>query len=171
MEVLRASSAALQNTGIPYCCEFILHSEPHLESAVKIEETSGIQHVSFQPFYNGRNLGFLKKHVFMKKIDIMTSRPEMHDIFMRSALNPANFGKLTILTNGDVYANVNAPRLGRLGNDSVYRMVYREMDRGTSWRRSRLEVKPCNKCLYNLLCPPILNYEYVLGRNNLCQAR
>lgn len=168
MKELRTSVVALQNAGIPFCCEFIVQSESHLESAARIEEKEGILHVSFHPFYNGRNLGFLKKHMFMKKTDIMTSGPEMCDIFMRTAVNPANFGKLTVLTNGDVYANVNTPRLGRLGKDSVYRMVYREMDRGTGWRWTRLKAKPCKKCLYKLLCPPILNYEYVLKRNNLC---
>ena len=45
------------------------------------------------------------------------------------------------------------------------------MDKGKSWWKLRTNIKPCNNCLYNLLCPPISNYEYVIGKYNLCNIK
>lgn len=36
------------------------------------------------------------------------------------------------------------------------------------WFRVRNQVQPCRTCVYEVLCPPLSNYEYALHRNNLC---
>jgi pseudo-rSAM protein len=86
-------------------------------------------------------------------------------------VNPFHFGTLTVLSNGSIYANVNTQRLGSLNGGSLHDVVYKEMYRGKSWRRIRKKVEPCKFCTFDALCPPLSNYEYALGRNNLCHIR
>ncbi|MBE9468407.1 MAG: hypothetical protein IMY72_08845 [Bacteroidetes bacterium] len=52
----------------------------------------------------------------------------------------------------------------------LYDAVYREMNIGKNWFKLRTNTKPCCNCLYNTLCPPISNYEYALGKYNLCNV-
>ncbi len=87
---------------------------------------------------------------------------------MREAINSIYFGKLTVLADGRVYADLNAPSLGKLGRDSIYDILFKEMSGGSSWRRLRKNVMPCKGCHYEKLCPPLSNYQKVMGKNNLC---
>ena len=48
--------------------------------------------------------------------------------------------------------------------------VYKEIRSGNSWRLVRKKIKICQDCLYNQLCPPLSNYEYAIGKNNLCHV-
>ncbi len=120
------------------------------------------------PYYNGENPDFFKKMVFFNKEILWAERPSQKEIFRRMALNAHDFGKLSILCNGMIYANLNNPPLGNIDKHSVREMIFKELYHGKSWLRVRPGVKPCKDCLYNLLCPPLSNYEYALGRNNLC---
>ncbi|HLP48163.1 MAG TPA: hypothetical protein VK469_19625, partial [Candidatus Kapabacteria bacterium] len=52
----------------------------------------------------------------------------MPEILARQCINPLQFGTLTILGNGHIHANINTPRLGTLARDSIYEVVYKEMD-------------------------------------------
>ncbi len=54
---------------------------------------------------------------------------------------------------------------------TIHGRTYKEMYRGKSWRRIRKKVEPCKKCTFEALCPPLSNYEYALGANNLCHIR
>lgn len=78
-----------------------------------------------------------------------------------------DFGKLNILPNGDVYANMSHPRVGNIFSDSVYEIIEKEIQEGKSWLRIRNQ-PPCNKCIYQWLCPSPSNYEIAIGRPNLC---
>ncbi len=55
-----------------------------------------------------------------------------------------------------------------LNKNSLYNIFYKEMNCGKSWLRARKNAIPCKNCVYNSICPPVSNYEYVIGRNNLC---
>ena len=83
-------------------------------------------------------------------------------------MNPLNFGKLFILNNGDIYANLNSTKIGIHGKDSISKVLYRELNKKNSWLQTRKNVEPCTNCVFDVLCPPISNYEYVLRKNNLC---
>ena len=82
------------------------------------------------------------------------------------AMKISNFGKLTVMPDGTVYANVNASPLGTI-DDSLYSLVYKEFMEGKSWFKVRDEA-PCIDCVYQWLCPSPSNYEKVVGRPNLC---
>lgn len=148
---------------------FACEKEEDIENAQQLISQYDLQSVSFHPYYNGENAPFFKDMVFISKDDILESRPTQLDILARSITNPNFFGKLTVLTNGHIYADVNSPRIGKLGIDSVYDVLYKELSGEKSWRRSRMKVMPCKQCVYNCLCPPLSNYEAIFKQNNPCQ--
>jgi len=147
---------------------FVVENETQVKDAGKLAKKFKMDDFSLQPYYNGGNIRFFKKNVFVSKKDIFQSKPSYKEIFSRMCMNPLKFGKLTIRSNGDIYADVNAQKLGRLGQDSLYDVVFKEMKSQKSWRKTRTSVEPCRRCLFDVLCPPLSNYEYELKRNNLC---
>ncbi len=156
---------------IPTAIHFIVKSEAEFEQSEAIIREKSLEAVEFHPYYDGTNEDFFRAGVFIDRRTIANSRPTPRDIHARRMINPLHFGNLTVLCNRKVYANVNKPPLGTLGTDSLYDMVFKEMRSGKSWRRTRTKVGPCADCLYNALCPPLSNYEYALGRNNLCDIQ
>ena len=150
---------------------FISSSDTEVTEAEELISLSHPDHYSFFPFFNGRNREFFEQNVFLDREDLREARPTSKEILARQCVNPLHFGTLTVLSNGRIHANVNAPRLGILGSNTMYEVVYKEMDRGNSWRRIRKKVEPCKHCTFEALCPPLSNYEYALGRNNLCHIR
>lgn len=86
----------------------------------------------------------------------------------RQVINPFNFGKLYILNDGSAYANLNRARIGNIKTDSLKSLVLKILEREKSWTRTRKHVTPCKSYRFNALCPPIANYEYVLGKYNVC---
>lgn len=161
----------LQTPGISARFFFVVSTERDVDAAEVLIESSGLEDYDFFPFFNGGNRQFFEENIFLDREDIRDARPGPKEIRARQLVNPSKFGRLTVLNNGSVYADVNAPRLGVLGKDDLYRVIYREMDRGRSWRRTRGRVKPCKGCTFEALCPPLSGYEYVLGRNNLCHIK
>jgi pseudo-rSAM protein len=127
--------------------------------------------VAFHPFYNGQNLAFFEQAVFVDRQSLSAARPSLQEIHSRQVMNPFHFGNLTLLSNGDIHAGINDPPLGQISQDSIYDLVFQEVSRGRTWRRTRKQVMPCGECIYAGLCPPLSNYEPALGRNNLCHIR
>jgi len=123
---------------------------------------------NFYPYFNGKNLKFFEENVYLDKESIMDSQPSMKDIFTRTSINNLGFKKLTILNNKDIYANLNDPKIGNLGKDYIFDLVDKELNRGKSWTKIRRNVNPCKSCIFSALCPPISNYEYAIGKYNLC---
>lgn len=172
-EKLKAALELAANNGVECALAFIIQDEKQFEHAETIISSlpgkNEIEH-EYYPFYNGKNLDFFKENVFFTEDEIFESKPDLKDIFANSVVNDQSFGRLTVLSNGHIHANVNAPRLGILGKDSFYDVLYKEMYNGKSWRRIRKHVEPCKRCTFESLCPPISNYTYAIGRNNLCHG-
>lgn len=121
------------------------------------------------PFYNGNNLSFFKEFVFTDKKDILENKYKLSDLLSKKYINMIEFGKLTVLSDGSVYGNINTKSIGNILETQIDSIVYKELLKGESWRKRRQYQKPCKTCQYNLLCPPISNYERIIGQNNLCQ--
>lgn len=119
------------------------------------------------PYYTGRNLDFFKEFVFQTREDILDTQWDKKDIFAHTVLNTNDFGKLTVMPDGNIYANVNFSPIGALGN-SIKGLVHQELTAGKIWCRTRDMIEPCCGCLYKYLCPSLSNYETAIGRNNLC---
>ncbi len=154
--------------GIPFEVSFVIQSEEEFEQAEAVIESFGITEAGYHPVFNGSNLDFFKENIFSLKEEILESRPQSREIFGNQKINRIQFGSLTVTADGSVYANVNAPRLGRLGKDSVFTMAGKELESGKSWRKIRAHASPCKSCAFAALCPPINNYTYAIGRNDLC---
>jgi len=149
---------------------FSIGGEEEMKECEEIIDRFQLAHVIYRPYYDGSNLQFFKDNVFITQETIMEARPTQKELLIRRTVNENYFGKLTILSNGDVYADINAPSIGNTGRESLHQIVYRELYNGKSWRRVRSRLLPCKKCLYRDFCPPPYNYETLLGRNNLCHV-
>lgn len=124
-----------------------------------------------RPYFNGTNLPFFRKRVYMTKRDILSSRISMRDIHQRAKLDPGSFGRLIVLENGAVYSNVNCEALGIIGETPSREIVSKQMHHSSNWFRTRLRIKPCDQCVLQLLCPPPSGYEDVIGSQALCNVR
>ena len=147
---------------------FIVQEIGDIEKAEEAVSSFSIKDAELIPYFNGNNLDFFKQNVFLDKDSIIQGRPHMKDIFSRMTINTWDFKKLTVLSNGDVYANLNHPKIGNLNRVHIFDMVEKELHQGKSWTKVRKYVKPCKSCVFNVLCPPISNYEYTIGKYNLC---
>lgn len=147
---------------------FIVQEIGDIEKAGEAVSSFSIKDAELIPYFNGNNLDFFKQKVFLDKASIIQGRPHMKDIFSRMTINTWDFKKLTVLSNGDVFANLNHPKIGNLNRVHIFDIVERELNQGKSWTKVRKYVKPCKSCVFNALCPPISNYEYTIRKYNLC---
>jgi len=147
---------------------FIIQDEMDFQSAEALTMKYKIEKPYFIPFYNGNNLNLFAENIYIDREDFESNRVSLKDIYSRGAVNSLFFGRLTILPNGRVYGNLNAPSIGILGKHSIYEIIYKELALGKSWRKIRKNVMPCKRCTFEQLCPPISNYNLVIGKYNLC---
>jgi pseudo-rSAM protein len=156
-----------------------------LESRISVVVTSGSEMKSaeclldrwpgrrcqLKPYYDGQNRRFFERNVFIGRNDILKARPRQSDIYVNSKINRSSFGGLVVTSRGSIHADLNTPRLGVLGQDSICDVLAKEMKSGKSWQRIRSRLRPCRECVYETLCPPPSGYEYAFRRNNLCHVR
>ncbi len=148
--------------------QFVVQNEKDIELSEVLISKSRIENYQLVPYFNGDNLDFFREAVFLDRDSILESQPQMNDILERTVLNRSDFKKLGVLSDKSVHANLNNPKIGTLGNEHIMEIIYKELHKGKSWTKVRKRVKPCKSCAFNALCPPISNYEYAIGRYNLC---
>jgi pseudo-rSAM protein len=150
----------------------ITDSEQSFLKSSKFIEKNPTLEIQSQPFFNGHNIDFFKKYVFMTSEDLTNIPVSKTTIFRRQVLNENFFGKLSILTNGDVYSNMNHEPIGNaFENDlSINEIVFNEMYNGKNWFKIRNE-GACMDCCNKYLCPSLSNYEFVCNRPNLCNIK
>lgn len=122
-----------------------------------------------KPIYNGQNLSFFQKNVFLNEDDISAIHLKKREIFAHQALNENFFGKLIITPEGNIYSDLNLPPLGTV-YDSIYDLIEKELTNIISWRRVR-DNSVCSDCIYQWLCPSPSNYETILNQSNLCSLK
>lgn len=148
--------------------DFKVGSEQEYEQAEIYRENYGLRNTEVLPVYTGDNFSFFRDHLFLTPEEIEEFVISKREIFLRQTLNIYHFGKLYVLPEGDVYANLNDPQLGRV-EEPLHDIVYREMTEGKSWFRIR-DGKTCRECLYQWLCPSPSNYELVMGKSCFCHT-
>lgn len=149
---------------------FPVASEEEFEYVTTVVEEWGLDFHHINPVYTGDNLPFLEEAVFMDEEDLASEPVSLKEIYMHQTLNVHDFGHLVCYPNGDVYANEYFPKIGNLKEESVYTLVYRELDEGKSWLRTRQEA-PCCQCLYQWICPSPSGLEMAVGKPNLCKMK
>lgn len=160
----------LENVTAPFSITvFVFSEDDYFQYSSMFDTFQSAQNIRFIPLYNKSNVSFFNSNVFIDNQDIDNLTLSKNEIFIRQAINIGDFGKLTIMPDGKIYANVNKPPLGTV-DDSPYSIVYKEFTSGQSWFRLRTQV-PCENCIYQWLCPSPSNYEIVLGQSNLCHFK
>ena len=94
----------------------------------------------------------------------------MREIFKNQKLNSNFFGGLYVLPDGVVKADMNAPAIGNIQRDNILGIMQNELISNTAWRLVR-DSHPCDKCIYQFICPPLSNYEEEIGQINLCHIK
>ena len=164
------SRRLLLNQSIPFECIFEVTSMDNYSQINKFIEEFGIEKHQLKPVYTGDNIDFFKENVFLTKDDILSTPLSISDFFINQSMNIFDFGKIAIMSNGDIYANVNYPILGNIHTHSIYEIISKELEEGRSWLRIRNQA-PCNTCLYQWFCPSPSNYEIAIGRPNLFHVK
>jgi len=149
---------------------FIIEEESKLAEIEKIIEQNKIEKYQIIPYFNGLNIDFFKEMVYLEEQTLLDLKQNQKKIFANISLNQLNFGRLTILSNGDVYGNVNFPKLGNIKKQELMDCIFNEVSNSKSWLLTRNKVKPCKNCIYQDLCPPISDYEFIINQHNLCNV-
>ncbi|WP_455649564.1 TIGR04150 pseudo-rSAM protein, partial [Enterocloster citroniae] len=149
---------------------FMVSCVEEFEQSERVIEKYGVGNFVIKPIYTGSNIDFFKNNIFLTKEDILSSIYSIKDFFIKQSMNISDFGKLNIMSNGDVYANLNHPVLGNIYKNSIIEIVQKEITEGKSWFRIRNE-QPCTDCLYQWLCPSPSDYELIIKQPNLCHVK
>ncbi|MCP4213536.1 MAG: radical SAM peptide maturase [bacterium] len=147
---------------------FEVEKEEDLQSIETLLEVHPLEEIDFHPYFNGKNEALFRDNVYISREAIAESEPGMRNIFANIRINAGHIKKMTVMSNKDVYANVNHSALGKLAEEDMLGYMVKELIHGQSWHNVRARVAPCRDCAYNAICPPISNYEYAIGKYNLC---
>ena len=144
---------------------FIVTNTSELEHALSFR--SVLDNMEIHPAYTGDNIEFFKDNVFTTKENLFSLHLTKRELFARKEINTNFFGKITVLPDGNIYSNLQEKPLGTI-KDSLYEMLYKELTGGFAWMLTRDKKEPCAQCRFKFLCPPISNYEFAIGKFNLC---
>lgn len=152
-----------------YYFNIVVSSELELIEANELIDKYNIEG-DIIPFFNGDNLSFFQKYVYIELSDIFAIPISRKQIFARQILNENLFGKLIVLSDGTVCSNMNVSPLGNLKETTLNELVYQEiLNENSVWLLKR-NASPCSDCVYKLLCPSPGNYELVMNKLNLCHV-
>jgi pseudo-rSAM protein len=160
--------ALLIDTQVQY--HFYITGEEEYEKAEIMIEKQKLSNYAIHPVYTKANLAFFEESVYTDHEDIFQTKLSFRQIFAHQKLNTHSFGSLTVLSDGEVYANVNSSVLGNVSCDTFLDIINKEMLTNSAWRKIR-DMAPCSDCLYQFLCPSPSNYELVIGKPNLCHVK
>jgi pseudo-rSAM protein len=159
----------LQSGKLSHEYEFPVSSDDEFDEIQSKMQNAFPESMNMKPVFNGQNHVFFENNVYLDEKDLLNAEMTKKNIFAHQALNTNDFGKLTVMPDGKIYANPYFPPLGTV-DDDIRMLVYKEMSAGTSWRRIRT-MKPCCDCVYQWLCPSPSNYELEIRKPNLCHVK
>lgn len=120
------------------------------------------------PFFDFTNIDFFENDVFNREIEITNQQLSEREIFSRMYINSYYYGRLFILPDGEIYSNLYDQPNGSLIYNSEKELMKNLISSNESWFKTRDAIEPCDKCVFQFICPPISNYEFALNRMNLC---
>jgi len=147
---------------------FLIREKKDLDCTLAFIKKFSISHSSIVPFYTGENMSFFKQDVFVNRESIEEELSDIETILRRDHLNDAGFKKLYVFPNKKVFSNLNLPAIADLNQDTLISAIECELKEGIYWKLLRRDVAPCKECSFQLLCPPISNYDFVINQHNLC---
>lgn len=150
-----------------YKYSFIAESEDDMIKYEQLLLNFTQLHPQVIPVYNGNNSQFIKSVVSITEEELLSNGPNKKDIFIHQSINLFDFGKLYILSDGEVRTNMANSQKNFKILDNLKDIIYKEITEGSSWLRKRDDLSLCSKCVYKYLCPSPSNYERLLDQN-LC---
>jgi pseudo-rSAM protein len=141
------SRKQLLNQTLPFEYVFDVSSLSDYQKAEQLIEQFQIEKYCFKLVYTRENIDFFEENVFLTKEDILSTSMSIEDFFANQSMNIYDFGKVNVMPNGDIYANVNHLALGNICTHSIYEIIYKEVEEGKSWLRIRNQA-PCSTCIY-----------------------
>lgn len=167
--LIEKAKAILDRAEIKHSFVFIVSSSSDIEATEVIVQKLQIGRYELKPYYTGLNIEFFEENLFQEKEDILSERIDFPKVLRNRFLNENFFSSLVLMSNREIYSNLNAKSVGVLNDD--WSDIVIEIEKEGSWFLNRSEIEPCNKCIYSLLCSSPGNYENVIGRNNLCNIK
>lgn len=164
------SRQLLLNQTLPFEYIFEVSSSDDCQQAKILAEEFDIEKYQLKPVYTGDNMDFFEEKIFLSKEDILSTSMTINDFFTNQSMNIYDFGKIHIMPDGEIYANVNHQALGNIQTHSIHDIISKELEEGKSWLRIRNQA-PCSTCIYQWHCPPPSDYEIEIGRSNLCHVK
>lgn len=163
------SKVTIDNTGGNLV--FVVSSEEDIELFdSKVKELCISKYTVF-PLFDGKNLSFFKKYVFIEKADLVSSKKTVVEILTNKLINRNFYGKLILNSDGDILESINStPRgnINQIKTSYLPELLRNNFGSFDSWFETKQNVKGCNSCIYNFLCTPTTNYEKHLGLNKFC---
>ena len=148
---------------------FYITTETEYELSEELARLLELENFSIFPIYNKQNIDFFKNFVFMNTKDLLEQSLSKRQIFAHQKCNVNDFGKLILMPDGNIYANLFHEKIGHI-QDDLKNIIYSEIANNKSWLRIRNMI-PCKDCVYQWLCPSPSNYELVIGKPNLCHVK
>ena len=169
-EQWKTSIQILQKLNLPFNYIFNITSLKDYQQAEELINEYQIEKFQLNPVYTKDNIIFFKENIYLNKEDILSTSISIKDFFIKQLMNTHDFGKINIMPNGDILANINHPVLGNIDTHGIFELIQKEIVEGKSWLRIRNQ-EPCNTCIYQWMCPSPSNYEIAIGRPNLCHVK
>lgn len=127
--------------------------------------------INYVPYYDQNSI-FFQKYVFLNQEDLISKKTTMQELINNNNFNSYFLGKLIVDSNSDVYISLADKVIGNIATEtSINNLIESLYANDSLWRLSRKSTSPCNTCIFNLICPPISNYELQIKRNNLCTIK
>lgn len=120
------------------------------------------------PYYTEKNKDFCINNLKFNLSDIIEEEINETILFSHKILNNNLFGRLTISPSGEIYSCINKPSLGNICNDSIKKIILKELTISKNWFQTRMSITPCSDCKYNILCPSITDFEIFMNCFNIC---
>lgn len=153
-----------------YIFSFFIESKKEYDVVEKIISKYTDINYNIYPIFN-KNLSFFKSTVFNNLTDILKSETSMVKIFKNKKINSNYFGNLIIANDGQVYTSCFEKAIGNISKDNLSSFIQKSISKNESWFLVRNSVMPCNSCLLKNICPPISDYEFLIGRYDLCNVK
>lgn len=121
------------------------------------------------PYFDRKNKDFCVRKLSYTISELLSTPYKHNEIVANSILNANLFGTISILPDGNVFSDINVEKLMVLDNNiTIKDILFKELAIKRNWFFVRKKVKPCNKCVFMNICPPVTNVEHFMKKYDFC---
>lgn len=157
-----------EKSGVEIRFNFIIQNDFDLEAFSLV--VNEVKRYSVRPYFNAKNRTFFRNNVYFNKTQILDQELSIKDIFFNQVFNKHFLGTVNLLNNGDFFINLNKEPVGNIKEETINDIANNELVKNGDWFLTRNKVEPCKDCDFVFLCPAISNYEFSIGKFDLCKV-